>query len=1098
MARPLWALFLLWASLLLAPEALADLPPPDATASDTPAPAPRIETVQIAGHPHETPERLARFLGLVPGATLDDDLEDRVEQGLEALGYLVPEPLFTITPRDTPGQVGIRLEVEPARLVRHIRVRGNWPVLRAIFNEDILRRMTLRPGSRLPDDDAAVARILAEEGDRVRQYLFREGFFKSDAEVLMHKSTQPEWVDLDVAIYLGPWFNLEHICAESGPGKDADKQGAAPAPEGEKAQPPGPAQEPKPAAAPGKATPDKAPCLKEKWLKEVEPSFRHTFPPYFWSRFRIDRMHEDARRAERHYRELGYPAARVFPVFDRQNDIDRKDKKVRLRLRVVKKGRVDVHFAGNAHISDKELREKVTLFSSGSYDETELVESARELHRYYQTNGYLEAQVEYVHQRRREADTNEDVHDITFLIKEGPELRVAGVDFVSETGEGLHIDSETLQRQIVTKKFPIIGRIGLGEGGYVTSVQLAQDVEKLAAFYRSKGFMRAQVRGEIVRDRRAFGSAGVLGADVAAGWPEDQRIYVRFYIDEGTVVTLARLEFRFQGPHGRDNEELKRVLKESAGVAEKLPYVPEQLSAGLKRIVQLYATSGHPYATLTPREVSAAEFGGTVPADAATAPNRLYVIVEVDEGPAVRFGEILVRGNFRTAEWVIRRDLPFQTGDLYDISKIDQATRNLQNHQVFNSVRVTSVPAALPPGMNPVPILVEVQERYDNWGNVEASVGYATDVGLLASLGYFWGNVFGGGGQIEARGDVALDVIRQAASSDVHSPFYRLLGLTIRYVHPHLWSTRLRGELSAFGRKEATPALGEVISVGGRATLTWTPRPSLRLFGRFELTTSSLASIDLQRTPTRGDAQQDSVNDATTIGKLTAGVLYDRRTSLGGAKNPLLPAAGSLVALQWSVSPFFAHRFITVSGQAQHFQPLIPGRGLTLIANLRFDWGIPIGEPALPAVERFFAGGDQRTRGYDTDRLRTEVIRTGVSPVTGADAYRVVPQGGNVRFLGTLELQFPIGTLGSIPWAGALFVDAGTVFDDPFLFNFRRDVKFSVGISLLRLLTPLGALSFEYAYPITQTVAEQEWKRDPWYLHWPGRIHFNWGIPILR
>lgn len=1095
MARSFWAL-LLWAVLFLAPVALAELPPAAAPV-DAPSTLPRIKDVQIAGHPHETPERLARFLGLVPGASLNEDLEDRVEQGLEALGYLVPDPLFTVIPRETPGQVGIRLEVEPARLVRHIRVRGNWPVLRAIFNEDILRRMTLRPGSRLPNDKAAVDRILAEEGERVRQYLFREGFFKSDAEVLMHESSQPGWVDLNVAIYLGPWFNLEHVCSEQIQGKDTDKQGSAPVSEEDKAQPPGPAQDAKRAQAPGKGQPPD--CPRAAWLKEVEPSFRHSFPPYFWSRFRIDRMHEDARRAERRYRDLGYPAARVFPVFDRQKDIDRTEKKVRLRLRVVKKGRVDVHFVGNAHISDKQLREKVTIFSSGSYDETELVESARELHRFYQTNGYLEVRVEYLHQRRRDESLKEDVHDITFLIKEGPEMRVAGVDFVSQTEASLHFDSEMLQRQIATKKFPLIGRIGLGEGGYVTNVQLAQDLEKLVVFYRSKGFMKAQARGEIVRDRRAFGSAGVLGADVAAGWPEERRIYVRFYIDEGPRVMLSRLEFRFQGEHGRGGRELKRMLQEGVGMAEGAPYVPEQLSAGLKRIVQLYATSGHPYATLVPREVSPEELGvGPAPASPGPDQNQLYVVVEVDEGPAVRFGEILVRGNFRTAEWVIRRDLPFQTGDLYDISKLDQATRNLQNHQIFNSVRVTSVPAALPPGMNPVPILVEVQERYDNWGNVEASVGYATDVGLLASLGYFWGNVFGGGGQIEARGDVALDVIRQSASLDIHSPFYRLLGLTIRYVHPHLWSTRLRGELSAFGRKEATPALGEVISVGGRATLTWTPRPALRLFGRFELTTSSLASIDLQRTPTRGDAQQDSVNDATTIGKLTAGVLYDRRTSLGGAKNPLLPAAGSLVALQWSVSPFFAHRFVTVSGQAQHFQPLIPGRGLTLIANLRFDWGIPIGEPALPAVERFFAGGDQRTRGYDTDRLRTEVIRTGVSPVTGADAYRIVPQGGNVRFLATLELQFPIGTLGSIPWAGALFVDAGTVFDDPFLFNFRRDVKFSVGISLLRLLTPLGALSFEYAYPITQTVAEQEWKRDPWYLHWPGRIHFNWGIPILR
>ena len=62
----------------------------------------------------------------------------------------------------------------------------------------------------------------------------------------------------------------------------------------------------------------------------------------------------------------------------------------------------------------------------------------------------------------------------------------------------------------------------------------------------------------------------------------------------------------------------------------------------------------------------------------------------------------------------------------------------------------------------------------------------------------------------------------------------------------------------------------------------------------------------------------------------------------------------------------------------------------------------------------------------------------------------------------------------------------------------RDDIKVSVGLSLVRFLTPVGPISLEYAYPITQTLAEQDWKNSPWYGHWPGRIHFNWGIPILR
>ena len=120
-------------------------------------------------------------------------------------------------------------------------------------------------------------------------------------------------------------------------------------------------------------------------------------------------MHDDARRAEDRYREHGYPASRVFPEFDPALDVDRRNARVRLRLRATEKGKVVLHFIGNHAIDDKELLGKTTIFTAGSYDETELQESARELHRLSQSHGFLEAQVTLRHRREGE------LHDITFL-----------------------------------------------------------------------------------------------------------------------------------------------------------------------------------------------------------------------------------------------------------------------------------------------------------------------------------------------------------------------------------------------------------------------------------------------------------------------------------------------------------------------------------------------------------------------------------------------------------------------------------------------------------------------------------------------------------
>jgi outer membrane protein assembly factor BamA len=242
-----------------------------------------------------------------------------------------------------------------------------------------------------------------------------------------------------------------------------------------------------------------------------------------------------------------------------------------------------------------------------------------------------------------------------------------------------------------------------------------------------------------------------------------------------------------------------------------------------------------------------------------------------------------------------------------------------------------------------------------------------------------------------------------------------------------------------------------------------------------------------------------AVPDKTHTGKLTVGAVFDDRLSFDGAKNPLMPITGWLVAGSLSVASTWlagSHDFLVASAQVQRYQPL--GAGVSLIFNLRGDWGIPIGENSLPAVDRFYAGGDVATRGYATDMLKTDILSGPVSPIPGAVGFRIIPAGGNIRFLGTAELQFPITRLAGFPWVGALFFDAGSLFDRPSTFDIHADVKVSVGASLLRLLTPVGPISLEYAYPLTQTQAEQTWRGEPWYRHWPGLIHFNWGIPILR
>ncbi|MSP62906.1 MAG: hypothetical protein EXR72_21745 [Myxococcales bacterium] len=1102
----------------------------------------RIVRVEITGRTTEPEETLERFLGLVPGAHLDAALKGRVVDALKALGYLVPRPCFEapdpkapdlLQPvpcsEPTPGGLLVKLTIEPARVVRHVNVRGNWPV----FDDDIRRRISLRAGSRLPPE-AETAALLRKEAGQVKEFLRRDGYFDCDVGVAVKPGARPDWVNLDVQVRLGRWARVGDVIPDY---TEPDLPQIVPCDPDDDRCPDGFA------CRPWEGTPQ---CRRVRALspRDLRGQFTPSgFSISWFGRFRLDKMRDDARSAEELARDRGYPAARVIP----QYEINPRTARAIIRPRVTQKASIGIRFVGNHAIPDADLRAKMTVFSAGAYDDVELRESASELHRLYQSKGFLEASVSCRRQRpeapdptrpgpdrtgdraeRREQrrERTRD-YDIVCLIDEGPELKVRLVDLGPPPGGApLHVPEADLRALLATKVFPRIGALGLGEGGYVTTLQLAQDAEKIAAHYRGLGWPEVRVRGEIARDQGAFGQVGVLAADVAARTGENDDLYVRFTIDEGEHEAVESIAFRFLGPHDREAPELAEAMQLSAGAS----FSSAALAADLKRVTTLYATQGHPYVV-----VDAREYDPCRPEDAGSTWNcavqqcnrnnpaypvaegcdlpgdhtRVALLVKITEGPEVRFGPILIRGNFKTADSVIRADLPFQTGDLFDVTQLAVAERNLQHHAIFNGVQVKPVGFA-GGSVNPVPILVEVQERYDDWGTPLLTAGYATDIGFAESLGYFWGNVFGGGGSFELRLEAAEDFAR-VTDAGFHGGFWRLLSASVRYAQPHLGVPPLRAEISGVARKESTIRLGEVNSAGGSLLFTWVPSPSFRLFARYDFTYSSLRNVDLQRLPGKNDALS-AVPDNTTTGKLTFGAVWDDRVSFDGSKNPLLPARGWLLASTFAVAAKdilgfgldTSHSFLVLSGQVQRFQPL--GREVTLIANLRGDWGLPIlGETALPAVERFFAGGDNTTRGFDTDKLKTEIIRgdvspapaTSLSPIADPVGYRIIPQGGNIRFLATLELQFPIARIGPYPWVGALFVDAGTIFDNPGLFK-KQDLKLSVGVTLLRILTPVGAVSLEYAYPVTQSLAEEQWKKESWYGHWPGRIHFNWGIPILR
>jgi outer membrane protein insertion porin family len=952
-----------------------------ATAAPTPATRPAAPAFLLEGRILDDKDELARTLGL--GSTpLGKEQGERAARLLDALGYRV--------------QIELRgaqtvLKLTPHRVIRKIYMKGNWP----LFEEEVLRRIRFRPGQRLPEG-AELALAIARQEERMRQYLSREGYFDGSMKIKITPTRVAEQVLMEIELNKGRRYKVGAVSIRRG-GR-------------------------------GQAVAEQQRAIGDP---EIAKFFKHHIL-WYERTFNTAQIREDVEALLKRFHELGYPGARVkehFRVDPKATD----DRAVLITLEIQQRKRIVVSFEGARRVSERELRKVLTLSKEGAYDDFEVGQSVKEIHRLYQGEGYLQARVRFTRTVGATSDT------IKFQIQEGPRFRIAQVQFQGNRS----VSDADLRKVIKTRAFPLLGYIALGEGGYITDTQLRQDVERLQAHYAELGFGNAKVVGEIAPHPELFGRPAALAGAVAAHTGEDGKIYVRFTIEEGTQVKVERVEIS-----GNTRVDSATLLSQLA-LRPGRPFTERALSLDKARIARIYAERGHPYAKVPPplEELS---------------PDRTRASIQftVVENRPARFGPIFIRGNFKTRRSVLLSDLPFREGDPFDIRKIEEADARMRKRQIFNVVRLQLL--GISDEQPVLPVLVTVEERYDDHGVIEVGVGGSTDNLFFGSMAYTNSNLFGFGTSFTFKGEVGM----------------KIQSGTARYRDPRLFGSQVAFDLEGFVRNQLTQRLGEVFTVGGTTTITKELVPNLKALLRYEFRRVSHKE-DLYRPAGVDETRQ--VDVLTQTGGVGPALIYDRRD------NPLNPTRGFRVgaSMLWA-SRYLGGRddFIKLNLNGQAFVPL--PKEILIALSVRYDHGFPLrGEVLLPKVERYYAGGDTTIRGIEEDRAWTERVAIPTAPLGGAQSYRIRPQGGNIRFLTNVELQFPIwkeSLLFGLPLLGAVFFDNGAVTNS--FEGFRAsDLRQSLGLAL-RINTPVGFSSFEYAWSLDPEVGD-----DP-----RGRFHFNFGF----
>jgi len=662
-----------------------------------------------------------------------------------------------------------------------------------------------------------------------------------------------------------------------------------------------------------------------------------------------------------------------------------------------------IAFRGNLKIDEQTISNVVDLNTGEAIDPFRISLARTSIENLYRSKNYPFAHVEV------DQDRLTSTGDLVFNIVEGPNVRIRKISVEGNRS----FSDERLKGQIRSRSWIWILRAGT----YDPEV-IEDDVAAIRRYYESKGFFDVRVGRKLTFS------------------PDNTELQVDFLVDEGRRYIVDQVTFK--GNSAVSDTELRANLK----MLEGQPYDDDIIRRDLREVVRAYSPYGFIYQPQSSDPNYLQIGSGNEPVkrvfrrDAGT----VELVYDIREGKPFKLGRIIIKGNTRTQDKVVLREMKMAPGQLYNSGAVQDAAERLRGTPFFQSAVITPIGD----DENYRDLLVEVQEAKTASFNIGAGVN--SNGGFGANITYeqrnfdirnwptsprdiFNGNAFIGAGQSFR---VSLE------------PGSQISNASIRFREPYLFDQPYGFTTEAYLRDRRREDYRDR-RFGGRLSLdrrfldnTWTAA----VFGRIE--NVSIGSIDDK--PIRADEilAEDGHHLLTSLG-----VRVTRDTTNRG----ILPYRGTTASAGWesfgALGGDYTFQRFTLSwdGYRTLREDMLDRR---VILALHADAGYIAGD--APFFERFYGGGIGSIRGF---------AFRGVSPRSGPDDDRV---GGDFSITGSAEVSFPL--IGE-QLRGVVFTDVGTV-EPSFEIN---TIRSSVGAGIRLVIPFLGQtpIAIDFALPLSKS-----------------------------
>ncbi|MDJ0879471.1 MAG: outer membrane protein assembly factor BamA, partial [Halieaceae bacterium] len=625
--------------------------------------------------------------------------------------------------------------------------------------------------------------------------------------------------------------------------------------------------------------------------------------------------------------------------------------------------------------------------------------------------------------------------------------------------------------------------------------RLSGDLETLTSYYMDRGYLQFRIDSTQV-----------------AVSPEKDAVFITANLFEGDVYTVTSVDL--SGDLVLPEEDLRRFLL----VREGQTYSQQLVTSTEEYLTQRLGNEGYNFAKVTgiPEVIE----------EDKTVAMKFFV----DPGKRTYVRRISFRGNTKTVDEVLRREMRQMEGAPASASAIEASRIRLQRLGYFASATVETPEV---PGHDDL-IDVEFTVEEQSSGSIGASFGYAQDAGVILGLNLQQNNFLGTGKRVGI-----------SANSSRFQDFYNF-----SYTNPYFTEDGVSRGFNVFYRAtdldEINVARYQTDSYGGSINFGYPIRETERLgfsigVNDTEITVGRFAVQEIQASPrllNGVDFYYDSTFDPATGAYLAPEVLVPIEDVppdylVQDLEPGFIDINGDSylnwsITTSWSQSTLNRGRFAT-RGMANSIslEVAMPGSDLEFYKlNYRGELYLPItnrwtlhfrtdlgygdgyGDTSeLPFYQHFFAGGFGSVRGYQPNTLgpqSTPAVEYIVDqPVTQIDQNgdpleiggpdgrdfgyeaidgaldtritqarrRQAPFGGNVLVEGGVELIFPLPFVkDQRQIRSAFFIDAGNVFST----NCRSSQRqcFDVDMGELRYSVGVGATWITGFGPITFSIAQ--------------------------